>query len=86
MSFRPSELDKSRIKVALRNESYTWVSKSQDFVKGQGSGFSRNQEKAMSQEITLLEVGFSPTRVNLCLRACVCVSKGGVVPFFPSTP
>ena len=47
--------------------------------------FSGKQEKAVSREITLFEVEFSPTRVNFSLRACVCVSKGGVAQFFPLT-
>ena len=67
-----------------------WVLKSQDFAKVQGWGFFGNREKVVSREIMLFEVGFSPTRVNFYIRACVCVcvcvSKGCVVPFFPSTP
>ena len=58
MRFCWSELDRPRVKVALRDESYAWVPESQDFAKVQGSGFHENQEKAMSQEITLFEVGF----------------------------
>ena len=53
-----SELDRPRVKVALHDESYVWLPKSQDFAKVQGSGFHENREKAMSLEITLFEVGF----------------------------
>ena len=34
------------------------VPESQDFTKVQGSGFHKNRENAVSQEITLFEVGF----------------------------
>ena len=47
------ELGRPRVKTALRDESYAWVSESRDFAKVQGSGFHRNQEKAVSREITL---------------------------------
>ena len=50
--------NRPRVKVVLHDESSAWVSKSQDFSKVQGSGFSRNREKAVSWEITLFEVGF----------------------------
>ena len=30
--------------------------------------------------------GFSPPRFNFCLRACVCMFKGGAIQFSPSTP
>ena len=53
-----SELDRPRVKVALRDESYAWVPKSQDFAKVQGSSFHGNREKAVSREITQIEVGF----------------------------
>ena len=39
------ELDRPRVKVALRDENYVWVLESQDFVKVQGSGFHENREK-----------------------------------------
>ena len=57
-SFHRSKLDRSGVKVALRDESSTWVLESQDFTKAQGLGFFGNQEKAVSREITLFEVGF----------------------------
>ena len=56
--FCPSELSMPRVKAALRDESHAWVSESQDFAKVQGSGFHKNREKAVSREITLIEVGF----------------------------
>ena len=58
MGFCRSELGRTRVKVALRDESYAWVPESQDFTKVQGSGFHGNLEKAVSQEIKLIEVGF----------------------------
>ena len=42
-----SKLGKSRVKAALRDESYVWVSESQDFIKVQGLGFHGNREKAV---------------------------------------
>ena len=70
--FRRSDLVRSRTKADLRNEGYTWVPESQDSAKVQGLDFHGNQDKVVSHEITSFEVGFSPSRVNLCLRACVC--------------
>ena len=58
MRFFQSELGRSRVKAALHDESYTWIPKSQDFVKVQGSGFHGNREKAVFLEITLFEVVF----------------------------
>ena len=58
IGFCQSELGKPRVKAALRDESYAWVPKSQDFVKVQGSDFHENREKVVSQEITQIEVGF----------------------------
>ena len=58
MGFCWSEFNNPRIKVDLRDESYAWVSESQDFAKVQGLGFHENQEKAVSREITQIEVGF----------------------------
>ena len=58
MRFCRSEHGRSRVKAALRNESYAWVLESQDFAKVQGSSFHRNREKAVSREIMLFEVGF----------------------------
>ena len=58
MRFCRSELGRPRVKAALRDESYAWVPKSQDFAKVQGLDFHVNQEKAVSREITLFEVGF----------------------------
>ena len=64
-----------------------WVPKSQDFAKVQGSGFHENREKAVSQEITLTEVGFYPTRFNFYLRACVCVKvENSIQCFFSFDP
>ena len=57
MGFRRSNLIRSRVKVALRDESYAWVSESQDFAKVQSSGFHENREKAVSRETTPFEVG-----------------------------
>ena len=56
--FRRSDLVGSRVEVASREESYAWVPESQDFTKVQSSGFHKNQEKAVSRETTLFEVGF----------------------------
>ena len=56
--FCRSKLDRPRVKAALRDESYAWVPESQDFTKVQGLGFHKNREKAVSQDITLIEVGF----------------------------
>ena len=56
--FCRSELDRPRVKAALRDESYAWVPESQDFTKVQGLGFQGNREKTVSREITLFEVGF----------------------------
>ena len=56
--FYQSELGKSRVKAALRDESYVWVPESQDFTKVQGSSFHGNREMTVSLEITLFEVGF----------------------------
>ena len=42
MSFRRSDLVGSRVKVALRDESYAWVPESQDFAKVQSSDFHEN--------------------------------------------
>ena len=56
--FCRSELDRLRVKAALLDKSYAWVPESQDFAKVQGSGFHGNQEKAVSREIMLIEVGF----------------------------
>ena len=56
--FFRSKLSRLGVKVALRDESYTWVLESQDFAKVQGSGFHGNREKAVSEEITLFEIGF----------------------------
>ena len=47
-SFRRSELDKPRVKVALQDKSSAWVLESQDFAKAQGSGFFINREKSVS--------------------------------------
>ena len=58
MSFRRSDLVGLRVKVALCDESYTWVPESQDFAKVQSSGFHENQEKVVSRETMLFEVGF----------------------------
>ena len=58
MGFHRSEFDSPRVKAALRDESYAWVLKSQDFTKVKGSSFQGNQEKAVSREITLIKVGF----------------------------
>ena len=58
MRFCRSELDRSRVKAALRDKSYMWVPESQDFTKVQGSGFHENREKAVSGEITLFKAGF----------------------------
>ena len=46
--FYRSELDRPKVKAALRNESYAWVPESQDFVKVQGLSFHRNREKEVS--------------------------------------
>ena len=74
-----------RIKVKLRDESYTWVPESQDSAKVQGSGLYENREKVVSHEITPFEVGFSSTRVNFCLRVCMCPRE--MLPnFFSPTP
>ena len=56
--FRRSDLVKSRIKVDLSDEGYTWVPESQDSAKVQGLGFHENREKVVSREITPFEVGF----------------------------
>ena len=56
--FCRSELDKPRVKAAIHDESYAWVPESQDFSKVQGSGLHENREKAVSLEITQIEVGF----------------------------
>ena len=56
--FRRSDLVRSRVKVALRDESYVWVPESQDFAKVQSLGFCKNREKVVSQETTPFEVGF----------------------------
>ena len=56
--FYRSELNRPRVKAALRDKSYAWIPKSQDFVKVTDSGFHENREKAVSREITLFEVGF----------------------------
>ena len=48
----------SRVKVALRGESYVWAPESQDFSNVQSSGFHENRENAVSQKFTLFEVGF----------------------------
>ena len=89
-SFRRSELDRPGVKVALRvalrDESYAWVPQSQDVAKAQGSGFFGNQENVVSREIMLFEVGFSPTRFNFCLRACVCVRPREVLFRFSLRP
>ena len=47
-----------RVKAAICDESYVWVPESQDFAMVQGSGFHKNREKAVFQEITLFEVRF----------------------------
>ena len=44
--FCRSELDRTRVKVALRNESYACVPESQDFAKVKVSGFHENREKS----------------------------------------
>ena len=46
--FCRSELSRLGVKVALHDKSYVWVLESQDFAKVQGSGFHKNQEKAVS--------------------------------------
>ena len=56
--FYRSELGRPRVKANLRYESYAWVPESHDFTKVQGSGFHGNREKAVSREITLIELGF----------------------------
>ena len=56
--FRRSDLVRSKIKVDLRDEGYTWVPESQDSSKVQGLGFHINREKVVSREITPFEVGF----------------------------
>ena len=58
MGFRRSDLIRSRIKVDLRDESYTWVLESQDSTKVKGSGFHENRENVVSHGITPFEVGF----------------------------
>ena len=58
MGFRRLDLVRSRIKADLRDEGYTWVPKSKDFSKVQGSGFHGNREKVVSLEIMPFEVGF----------------------------
>ena len=58
MGFHRPDLIRSRVKVALRDESYAWVSESQDFDKDQSLGFHETREKAVSQETTPFEVGF----------------------------
>ena len=58
MSFNRSDLVGSRVKVALRDESYAWVPESQDFAKIKSSSFHKNREKVVSLEIRLFEVGF----------------------------
>ena len=78
------DLVRSRIKADLRDNVYAWIPESQDSAKVQGSGFHRNREKAVSQESTPFEVGFSPTGVNFCLRAWGCV-QGDAVQFFSLT-
>ena len=56
--FCRSKLGRSRVKAALRDESYTWVLESQDFAKVQGWAFTDTDQKAVSREITLIEVRF----------------------------
>ena len=46
MRFYRSELGRTRVKAALRDESYAWVPESQDLAKVQGLGFHGNREKA----------------------------------------
>ena len=53
-----SKLERPRVKAIIRDKSYTWVPELQDFAKVQGSGFHKNREKAVSREITQIEVGF----------------------------
>ena len=57
--FCQAELSRTIVKAALPDESYAWVPESQDFAKVKGPGFStKTEKKAVSQEITLIEVGF----------------------------
>ena len=42
------ELSRPRVKVVLSDDSYAWVSESQDFAKVQGLGFHGNREKVVS--------------------------------------
>ena len=48
--------------------------------------FTEIEKRRCPRKSRYLRLGFTPTRFNLCLRACVCVSKGGAVQFSPTTP
>ena len=48
--------------------------------------FTKIEKRRCPGKSHYLRYGFSPTRFNFYLRVCVCVSKGGVVQFSPSTP
>ena len=84
MSFRRSDLVGSRVKVALRDESYAWVPESRDVAKVQSMGFHKNQEKAVSQKIMLFEVGFF-SNLGKFLSKGMCV-QGIRCPIFHFDP
>ena len=63
-----------------------WVPKSQDFAKVQGSGFQGNQEKAVSQEITLFEIGFFSYSVLFMSKGMCVYVQGRWFPIFPFDP
>ena len=71
--FCRSELDRTRVKAALRDESYAWALESQDFSKVQV--FTETEKRRYPGKSRKLRYGFYPTRFNFYLRACVCVSK-----------
>ena len=47
--------------------------------------FTETEKRRCPGQSRYLRYGFSHTRFNFCLRACVCVSKGGAVQFSPLT-
>ena len=54
--FCRSELDRTSVKAALRDESYAWVLESQDFAKVRV--FTKTKKRRCPGKITQIEVGF----------------------------
>ena len=58
IGFFRSELSRPRVKAALRDKSYAWYWNHKILSRSKVRVLTKTEKKAVSREITLIEVGF----------------------------